>query len=446
MSIMKNFSILTLLLYIGTHFYAQTTLSAKDAVFTTLEKNFKVLIAKEQVEIAEKNNQWSEAGAYPTVSLNIGYSTTIQDNRNNPFTFTPGVILSNSISPNLSFNYNIFSGFAVRISKERLAQLEEQSKGNALVIIESTVQDVLKAYYNAKLQSEKLKLLETIKKNSAKRLSYYEIKEKYAKSGSLELLQFQNQFLTDSTNYLLQQISYNNSMRYLLLLMNNSEDPSIESFPELTDALDFPFPELNLSELQNDLKANNQQLKNQYIAQELQHTATEFQKSFLYPTLSLSGGMTPNKSWLENLQNSQQQFTTQVITYNTGVNLRYTIFNNWKNKRAFEVAKIQEEIATMNTENLERSLLVNLANLSDVFSSRKQLVNVSEQNFVYATKAWELAQKRFDMGTLSSVELLNFQNNYQSTLMQHYENQYNKLDSFLEIYRLTGKIALDYKK
>ena len=90
-----------------------------------LDKNYKVQVAKKQEDIAIKNNTWSEAGAYPTVTLNVGFNNNIQDNTNNPFTFTPGVILSTSFAPNLSLNYNIFSGFAVKMSKERLEISQE---------------------------------------------------------------------------------------------------------------------------------------------------------------------------------------------------------------------------------------------------------------------------------------------------------------------------------
>lgn len=421
-------------------------LTAKDAIFTALDKNFKMLIAKEQIGIAQKNNTWSEAGAFPTVTLSLGFNTGIQDNRNNPFTFLPGVFMNNSLSPNLALNYNIFSGFAVKITKERLEQLEAQSKGNALVIIESTVHDVLKAYYSAKLSEEKMKILEQIKANSSKRLQYYEIKEKYAKSSSLELLQFQNQLFTDSTNYLLQKINHTNALRNLLLLMNNSEEPSKEALPSLSDPLEFTFPELNLDQALNDLKSNNQQLKNQYIAQELQQSAVELQKSFLFPTLSFQAGFSPTESWIRNLQDDNMKANTSVINYSTGFNLRYNLFNNFKNKRAFEVAKIQEEIASMNTESMYRSLSVTMVNLFDMYKMRDELVKVSTRNMEYAQKAWDLAQKRFENGTLSSVELLNFQNAYQNTVLQHYDNLFNKLDTFLEIYKLSGGMSLEYGK
>lgn len=426
--------------------FGQRTLSAKEAVFLALENNYKIQIAEKQIEIAEKNNKWSEAGLFPTVTLSIANNNAIQDNTNNPFTFTPYILLNQSFSPTLSANWNIFSGFAVKISKERLEQLEEQSRGNAVVIIESTIQDVLKAYYTAVLQKERLKLYENLKDYSRKRSTYYELKDKYAKTTSLELMQFKNQYLTDSTNYLLQEISYKNSLRNLQLLMNPTEEGSDDNFPVLTDELNFDAPLIDQTQAMADLTSNNQNLKNQFIALELQKTATNYQRSFLYPTLTLQAGVSPSYSWLRKTSALDTVINTQVLNYYGNLSLRYSIFNNWKTKRAIEVSKIQEEIASYNIESMEKSLSSTLLNLMDMYKVRMQLVSLSETNLNYATKAWELAQTRFDNGTMSSIELAVYQNNYQNTLIQHYENLYNRIDTYLEVYKMTGKIGLEYVK
>lgn len=434
------------LVFILSQAYCQTNLTAKDAVFLALENNYKIQIAEKQTEIAAKNNTWSEAGLFPTVTLSIANNNTIQDNTNNPFTFTPGVILSQSLAPTLSANWNIFSGFAVKISKERLEQLEQQSNGNAVVIIESTIQDVLKAYYAAQLQKERMNLYGLLKEYSRKRANYYDLKDKYAKTNSLELMQFKNQYLTDSTNYLLQEISYKNAMRNLILIINPTEETTDVSFPTLTDSLSLSIPVIDESQALSDMISNNQNLKNQYIALELQKSATEYQRSFLYPTLSFQAGVTPSYSWLRDLNNDNFKFETQVVSYYGNLNLRYTIFNNWKAKRAVEVSKIQEEIVNLNTESMEKTLSVSLTNLIEMYQVRTQLVSMSETNLSYATKAWELAQAKFDLGVLSSIELSVFQNNYQNTLIQHYENLHNRIDTYLEVYKMTGKLGLAYVK
>ena len=144
MILRSSLIVFTLLFFVS---YGQKTLTASQAVFTALENNYQIQIAEKQHAINEKKNTWSEAGLFPTVTLNVGQNNTIQDNTNNPFTFTPGVFLNQSFSPSLALDWNIFSGFRVRMSKQQLEQLEQQTASNAMAIIETTIQDVLKAYY-----------------------------------------------------------------------------------------------------------------------------------------------------------------------------------------------------------------------------------------------------------------------------------------------------------
>jgi outer membrane protein len=329
-----------------------------------------------------------------------------------------------------------------------LEQMEVQSKGNTAVIIESMIQDVMKAYYSALLQKERSDLYKKVMEYSSRRLRYNEIKNQYSASNSLELLQLKNQYLTDSTNYLLQNLSYENSLRNLVLLMNNSEDSTFNTLPVLSDKLEMVLPVIDRDKLSADLFENNQNLKNQFLALELQETNVEFQRSFLYPTLALQLSANPSYGQLRQLSGGMPgnptTFSTQTLTYSGNLTLRYNIYNNWKSKRAVEVAKIQTEIGAMNVEKLKNTLRVNLTNQLSLYDIRNSLVTVSRENLEYATKAYELAQKRFDLGTVNSIDLIVFQTNYQNTLLQHYENLFNRLDTYLEIYRLSGNLGLVY--
>lgn len=425
--------------------FGQTELSATDAVVIALENNYQILIAEKQKDISVMNNKWSEAGAFPTVDLTISQNNTIQDNTNNPFTFTPGIILSQGINPSVNVNYNIFTGFAVKMSKQRLEQLEEQSSNNAMTVIESTIQDVLKAYFTAQVQKERLVLFQTVLDQSRKRKEYYALKDKYSSTSSLELLQFENQYLTDSTNYLLQKLSLDNAYRNLKLIMNDGDSTGNKKYI-LTDELKVNIPTISFDEAYADMISNNSNLKGQYIGLELQRTGTELQKSFLYPTLSFQMGVQPNWSNLRNLNDANFSFSTQTLSYYGNFNLRYSLFNNFKNKRAVEVSRIQEEIAELNIESITQTLEITLRNLVELFDARSQLVSISQQNLDYATRAYDMAEKRFNNGSLNSIELMTFQSSFESTMIQHYENLFNRLDTYLEIHRLTGKLGLTYVK
>lgn len=438
-------SSLLVFILICTQSFAQRDLSASEAVFIALENNYQVVISQKQHEINQMNNKWSEAGAFPTVELTVLNGNSIQDNTNNEAPFTiPGIILSQSFNPTLSANWNIFTGFAVRISKQRLEQLESQSSSNAMAVIENTIQDVLKAYYTAQLQNDRKLLFQSLLDLSRDKMKYYELKEKYSSASSLELLQFKNQYLTDSTNLLMQEISYDNSIRNLLLMMNDSTIAA--DGLNLTDKLDLNVIDIDFSTAEEDMFSNNQNLTNQYISLELQKTNTSFQRSFLYPTLSFQAGVRPSWSSIREIKDDSFEAQSNSLSYYGNINLRYSLFNNWKNKRAVEVSKIQEEIGTLNIESMKQTLSSTLKNLIALYDARVQLVSISQENLIYAEKALKLAEDRFNVGLINSIDFESFKNNYQNTLIQHYENLFNKMDTYLEIYKMTGKIGLEYVK
>ena len=443
--ILKQNNLLLIVLFLTSYSFGQKDLTATEAVFIALENNYDILISEKQHNINETNNNTSKKILLPTIELSIAQNNTIQDNTKNPFTFTPGVILSQSIMPSLNSNWNIFTGFSVRMTKQRFEQLEEQTANNTVAIVETTIQEVLKAYFSAQLQKERLALFKNILSLSRDRMKYYEIKEKYSNSNSLELLQFKNQYLTDSTNYLLQEISYENSIRNLKLLMNDGDSTNSIVY-NLTDNIEMAIEPIDFSNAQTDMMANNQNLKNQYIGLELQKTNTEMQKATLYPTLSFQAGVQPGWSRIQNLQDQNFKLNTSNLSYYGNFNLRYTLFNNWQNKRAVDISRIQEEISALSIERMEKSMTNALDNLIAMYQARVQLVEISSENTIYAKKAFELAQKRLNVGSINSIDLANFQNNYRNTIMAHYENLYNRLDTYLEIYKMTGKIGLKYTK
>lgn len=443
-------------IYIFVLFYtgflsSQERLTAESAIEKALENNYQIQIAGKQEEIAEKNNKWSEAGAFPTVELSTMLGNSVIDNRNNPFTFTPGLLANNQITPGVLVNWNLFSGMGVVANKRRLEKLEEQTKGNGLLIIENTIHEVLTAYYGAVVQKERLHLLEDLLNVSRKSYQYEENKMDYGQSNRLALFQLKNQYLSDSLNLLQQEINYQNSLRNLLLIMNEDSEKLInDNFPELTDSLAIDTETISLDAVVNDMQQNNQNLKNQQINIELQEALTKQQKSFLYPVVNLQLGANPNVGSFRFLGDAPAGFPesiqTQQVTYFGNVNIRYNLFDNWKNKRAVEVSKIQEEIAALNVDELKKQLTVNAANLVKQYEIRSKLLGIARENKHYAKLAFEVGQERFELGGINSLELAQLQNAYMTAGVELFDTQYQKLEVYFELLKLTGKFQLMYQR
>lgn len=446
----KDYTLIVLLIFFLGFFrnlgLSQNSLTAEEAVMIALENNFQMQIAKKQIEMANKNNSWSEAGLFPTVDLNASYGTSIIDNTNNPFTFTPGVLASRQFNPSLNTNWNIFSGFAVKISKQRLEQLEMQSKGNAMLIIENISSEVLKSYYTVINQQMRLQVLEEIYKLSKTQFEYENLKSDFGQSNSLNILQLKNKLFTDSINVIQQKMNIENTLRNLMILMNMDEQQILSSeFPTLNDSLNIILPEMNQNEIINLMKSSNQNLKNQMINLELQKTTSQIQKSFLYPTISLQLGVSPSFGNFSSISdNNGISAETQQINYFGNVSLRYNIFNNWKNKRAVEISQIQEEITAMNALEMEKQLTSNVIALYKSWEINQSLVDLSAKNIQYAKDVLALGESRYALGTINSIELTLLQNNYLNSALGYYDNLFQRIDLFIEIMKVSGKMQLAY--
>ncbi|MGB0934108.1 MAG: TolC family protein [Lishizhenia sp.] len=436
------YRLIFLLCFISSNTWSQEKLTAADAVAIALENNYGIQIGQKQVAIAEKNNTWSEAGLFPTVTLNATLGNAIQDNSNNPVSFIQTRLLSQNLNPQLNANWNIFSGMGIKISKDRLALLEEQSNGNLMLEIENTTVDVLKNYYSVLLQQQKLELINEVLTNTSDRLSYIKLKEQYGQTNSLEVIQFNNQFLNDSINYIQQEVNLKNAKQNLLLLLNSKNDNN--ALPTLTDSLTISLNTIKRDAVLNGLKNNNQNLKNQYINLRLQEKNTDLARSFLYPVVSISAGLSPSWGRVEDINNPAFQSNTEQVNYFANIAVRYNLFNNWKTKRSIEVAKIQTEIAQLNLEMIEDQLVVNTNNLIDLYNVRLRLLNLSSQNIIYAKKAYQLAIDKFENGTISSLDLINLKNNYITAGLNHLDNLYGKLELYLELLKSSGNMQLEY--
>ena len=157
--------------------YAQSVLTIEDAIKTGLEKNYSVLIVKNEQEIAKLQNNFGNAGMSPTVTVNANLSLA---NVNSYQEFNTGTIQerngaqSNNTGASINVGWMIFDGLKMFAIKKRLNQNEQLSAFELKQQMENTVYDIVAAYYTVVKTNE---LIKAAKQN----LSIYEERKKIAK-------------------------------------------------------------------------------------------------------------------------------------------------------------------------------------------------------------------------------------------------------------------------
>ncbi len=447
---------------------AQDTLSLARAVQIGLQNNFGVQIQKLNVEAASLNNTWGQAGLLPSINLTGSQNNSVVERKPaNPFAVA-GRNVSNNVIGQLDIQFTLFDGFAVSITKKRLEQLEALSKGNAAFVMENTVQSIILSYYQAGLEMERLQVLVKNREYSKERYVYVKLKKNLGSAISFDVLQEQNNYLTDSANVLRQEIVVKNSVRNLNVLLN--ED--INRTYQFTDPLEFEEQVYQYNDLKAKMVQSNTNLRNQFISQELFQNATRSAQANLSPTLLLNLGGTGSLDQLnanfrtntgnqiENTVGFVNRDTNQPVYLSvnettfapltqTGnsyggyanLSLRFTLFNGGQLRRTIDNAQIQEKIAKLTTDQLKLSLENSLLATFDLYNLRRQLVSIAQTKLQAAELNLTLANERYKNGALSAIDLRIVQENYRSSALEKIAAIFDGLSSRIELVRLTGGLV-----
>ena len=427
---------------IGLNGFSQDNLSLADAIAIGLKNNYQIQISGKNTEIAERNNNWMEAGLFPSITTNASYGLNWSEN-NNPASFIQGRSTSSNASFGADLNWVLFNGFKVHITKSKLMQLEEQSMGNAAVVVENTIQSIILGYHNALLQNEKLKALGNVVGVSADRYKYMEEKQKLGAASTFDLLQVKNAMLTDSTNYLMQELAYKNALRNLNILMATDVEKQYTLLDELKHSGDL----LSLDGMKDKMLSNNQTLKNQYVNQLIMRKDKELAKANLFPVISFNSGISHSINGFEGTGLGGVEINSSgntSLTYYANVSLSFTLFNGNKAHRAFKNMQIQEEIADLTTQEMELALSNELITAYELYNARLSILNLTNTSLETAELNLKLGKEKYEGGSISSFEFRDIQTAYLNTVATQLETVFNAISAHADLIRLTGGIVEEF--
>ena len=437
-------------------------LSLSDAIQVGLAENFGIRIEQQNVEIARTNNTWGAAGRWPTISLGVSQNLNLRDVQNPAPFQLGGLFISNGFGPSVTVNWVLFDGFRVLANRDRLRALENLSRGNAQVVIENAVQDIITQYYSVQLEQERLSVLNKVFQLSKDRYAYVKLRGELGSAVTFDILQEQNAFLTDSSNFVTQEINAINALRTLNLLMGRE----VGERYRLTDSLEVTPNQYEVEDLYERMIASNSNLRNQYLNLEITRADTRLAKSELYPRLSLNINSAYNfsrqdlsQTVLPNNSGANQPDTTTagggrfdrpLITnqttanYAAGLTLSYLLFDGGRVRRAIDNSYTQQRIGQLQIDELKQTLRNDLVSTYDLYNVRQKLLSISQQNVQSAELNLSLAEERFRGGTINSFDYRQIQVNYLNTALNNLQAKYDLIESETELLRLTGGITNEY--
>jgi len=441
MTTMKNI-LLILTGFITTLTFSQTDLTVKQAIEKALENNYQIKLVNANLEIASKQNNWGSAGFSPTFALNLTNAANVSDNTNNPNpSVFPGKVFYDNVALSVDMNWTIFNGFGIRINKERFEKLEAQTKGNTMVVIETTIYETIVAYYTAVVQSRKLEIVNDLLVYSKDKLAYHQLKNELGTSSSFDLLQFENQVLTDSSNIVMQELALRNAKRNLNLVMAEGVNEDYTLMEDLT----FSVPQLSYTEMKDKMMADNLNLKNQYFNLQLQDLNIKAQKSAYYPVVSLNVGARPAIGYIQLIDSPIPNINTNSLNYYGNISARYTIFNGWNRKRNVQIAEIQHNITSLQTDDMKLKLDHQLKGVFEMYQMQTKIEDMTMKRVLNAKELWQIGQEKYDLGLINVFNLNDIKLQFEQATLTYYDRLFDLLKTHYDLLRVTGQMTQKYQ-
>lgn len=430
---MIRYSLLMAILFITCSGFGQQTLSLTDAIRIALDNNYDLQLTRQDEQIATIRNNWGTAGRYPYVNLSLESRNSINENQAEDY-------VQNQYLGTASVSWTLFDGFAVRINKQKLEELEELSRQNTGIMIEGTIQSVVLAYYAVLLEKEKLEVYRDVMGLSEDLYNRAVAKKDFGAAVTYDVLQAQNAFLADKSAFLAQEVAHKNALRDLNYLMAVTNNPDYQFTSEFS-AIPVDY---SLAELSEQMTANNKSLKNQYINQNLLKNAVALAKSDFYPSLAFAGGITGSRLGTD--------YETRGVSWGNSANLygnltlSFNLFSGGNRKRAKQIAEIEQGMGDVKLEQMKHELDNQLANIFEYYLVRKELLNVAAENLAAAGLNLQISREKFESGAINSFNFRDVQNLYLSAALRELEAIYNFIDTHTSLLRMTGSIIQQYEQ
>jgi len=443
-----SYSLIAVILFLNAAGLAQQPLSLSQAIETGLANNFQIQISEMQRDIAVNNDDWAVAGRYPSINLVVNSSNSYRNQSNPAGPLTKLNSLSPSLAPGIEANWVLFDGYRIRYTKQQLEQQSLINEWNIKLSVESAIQNIIQAYYNALLQQEQLDVVMEVLTLSRDRVAYQELRREFGQASTFDILQTQDAYLNDSTNYVVQLNTFETALRNLNLTMGVDD---LNMRYSLTDELQYDVQEYALEVLQQRMMANNHLLQSQLANRELAAINTRIQESELKPSLSMQAGANYNvgisfgEQTLEFGTNismrSLPQVAAKTLTGFVNFNATYPLFDGGVRQKRIENAKTEEIILLATISDLKRSLNTQLANALATYNTQKRLVEVTTALVENAHRNLEIAEERFRGGLINSFDYRIIQVNYINASQQRLNALLNLKNTETELVRLIGGLV-----
>ncbi|MBD3275148.1 MAG: TolC family protein [Candidatus Marinimicrobia bacterium] len=424
----------------ATQLSGQDVLNLEGAVQIGIENNYSILLAKNDAEIAENNNSAGNAGFLPRVNATGSQSGSVTSSEQEFLTGQTNNrdnARAQNTNAGATLTWTIFDGFQMFATKSRLSELESQGELNVRAALENTVSDIVQSYYDIVRQQLQLAVLQDALDISSDRIEIAQMRLDLGSASGLELLQARADYNSDRSAYLRQEVVVQNAKTSLNEIL--SRDLATEFV--IPDSLIQLKSSMDKEQLLTQVQQKNTQLQRAENSQTIAEYNLRQIQGERYPNIDLNLGYNYRRS------ESEAGFlkTNKSVGYDYGVSASMGLFNGFNLNRRAQNAKIMLRNSEFEYLDTENRVLSSLQQAYENYRINLQLVALEQENIQVARQTLEVAQERYQLGTINAVELKEAQRTYIAAESRLVDSQYQAKIYETELLRLSGQIGESFR-
>lgn len=416
--------------------FAQDTLTVDEAISTALQNNFSIQIVRKEVQIADNNNSYLNAGFAPSVIATGSQDNSISNTQQSFFDGRQRDVngaRANSLNGSVMMDWTIFQGANMFIAKNSLEELQTMEELEARMTIENTVASVIMVYYDIVSSQSKIGVISDALNFSRERMNLAEYKLQLGSASQIDIYQAAVDLNADSSAFLLQEGIVKRLKADLNILLGRDA-----TTPFLVNESMVLLPDLQFEEILQKVQGQNASL---FIARSnltLAKLNTQYWKSQYFPRVSLYGGYNYVKSQSE--VGLLQSNLNQGPVY--GIRASFNIFNGMSNRRNLNNAKIQYQSSELQLKQAELQLKNDLYKIYTDYTTNLVLLNLEESNLGTARENLRIASEKYRLGIIDNIELRITQQNLMNAENRFVDARFRAKVAETELKRLSGEIAV----
>jgi outer membrane protein len=409
---------------------AQETLTVEQAIEIALKNNYDILIARNDAEIATRNNTIGNAGMLPTVGATVTDNYTLS-NLNQKFTngteINKSKVTGNAISAGVALNWTLFDGLRMFAAKGRLKRLEEIDELRFKDEMQLVVANVMNAYYDVVRAQQQVRAIDEAIRISEERAKIADLKFQVGTSSKVDLLQARVDVNEQKSNLLTQQKVIEQRKADL----NNLLARNIETDFSVTDSI--PFNETNLNAEADKNFQVQVAMKNVEVA--------KFQKKEAFADFLPKLNGTVGYAYTRSSSTAGFSLFNQSYGLNAGFTLFIPLFNGLNTIRQNKIASIQIQSSQFNFEKVRFQTRLDFYRATKDFTNAAEQLKLEEENIQLADENQKIALERFRLAQSTSIELREAQISFVDAQTRLVNARYAAKVAETELLRLQGGLV-----